>query len=247
MYSKSNTIATALLAVFCAACTSMLPWHDEPVATEVNVAFTIENNLLFLTTPRIENRGGRFFFASAAAHSVLDPQFAAALGPRRAYAFEFGQKEAIRFNPVLLSLGGAGDAIVGADVWGNRAISIDYSNGLLTYQKEGIHPEGMELFRYTGDPAITISVDGRSVPAIVDTASPDTVVLPRAKPGRGTANVSVAGNDFGTVDVGYANIATARIGNRLLSRFLVTIDYGQHVIGLWPDPRIQGARTSRPQ
>jgi len=238
MYSKSHAIATALLALFCAACGSVLPWHDEPVGTEVNVAFTIENNLLFLTTSRIENHTGRFFFASAAAHSVLDPTFAASLGPRRSYTFEIGQKEAIRFTPVLLSLGNAGDALVGADMFGNRAISIDYASGLLTYQKEGIHPEGMALFRYTGDPSITIDVDGRSVPAIVDTASPDTVILPRAQPGRGTARVRVAGNDFGAVDVGYANIAKAHIGNRLLSRFLVTIDYGQHVIGLWRDPRV---------
>jgi len=237
MYSKSTVIATALVALFCAACAGMLPWHDEPVATEVNAAFTIENNLLFLSTLRIENRTGRFFFASAAAHSVIDSGFAAAIGPRRAYELDLGQKEAIRFTPVVLGLGGTGDAILGADVFGNRAISIDYRAGLLTYQKEGIHPEGMALFRYSGDPAITIAVDGRNVPAIVDTASPDTVVLPRANPGRGTARVNVAGSDFGSVDVGYANIPRARIGNRLLSRFLVTIDYGQHVIGLWRDPR----------
>jgi len=238
MYSKSKGIATALVALFLASCASMLPWHNEPVATEVNVAFTIENNLLFLTTPRIENRPGRFFLGSAAAHSVLDQKFASAIGPRRAYAFDFGQKEAIRFTPVVLNLGGTGDAIVGADVWGNRAVSIDYRKGLLTYQKEGIHPEGMALFHYAADPSITISVDGTDVPAIVDTASPDTVVLPRPKPGRGTAHINVAGADFGSIDVGYANISTAHIGNRLLSRFLVTIDYGQHVIGLWRDPRI---------
>jgi len=238
MYSKSNAIATALLALFCASCGHVVPWRNEPVATEVNVAFTIENNLLFLTTPRIENHTGRFFFGSASARSVLDPKFAATVGPRNAYAFDIGQKEAIRFTPLLLSLGNAGDALVGADVFGNRAVSINYASGLLTWQKEGIHPDGMELFRYKGDPSITIDVDGRSVPAIVDTASPDTLVLPRPKPGRGTARVRVAGNDFGAIDVGYANVATAHIGNRLLSRFLVTIDYGQHVIGLWRDPRI---------
>jgi hypothetical protein len=238
MYSKSKAIATGLMTLFCISCAGMLPWRNEPVATEVNVAFTIENNLLFLTTPRIENRTGRFFLGSASAHTVLDPQFVAAAGRRGWYAFDMGQKEAIRFAPVTLSLGGTGDAIVGADVWGNRAISIDYESGLLTYQKEGIHPEGMALFRYDGAPSITIDVGGVNVPAIVDTALPDTLVLPRAKPGRGSAQVRVAGTDFGTIDVGFANIPKARIGNRLLSRFLVTIDYGQHVIGLWRDPRV---------
>ena len=54
----------------------------------------------------------------------------------------------------------------------------------------------------------------------------------------GNVHVGIAGTDFGAIDAGYANIPAARIGNRLLSRFLVTIDYGQHVIGLWRDPRI---------
>ena len=58
------------------------------------------------------------------------------------------------------------------------------------------------------------------------------------EPGRGTARINVAGADFGSIDVGYANISMAHIGNRLLSRFLVSIDYRQHVIGLWRDPRI---------
>ena len=72
--------------------------------------------------------------------------------PARAYAFDLGQKEAIRVTPVVLNLGGAGDAIIGADVFGNRAISIDYASGLLIYQKEGIHPEAMTLYRFSGEP-----------------------------------------------------------------------------------------------
>ncbi|HEY4642257.1 MAG TPA: hypothetical protein VII75_13005, partial [Thermoanaerobaculia bacterium] len=145
MYSKTKGIATALAAMFAIGCAGILPWHDEPVGTEVNVAFTIQNNLLFLTTPRIENVHGRFFFGSASARSVLDPKFVALIGPRRAYALDVGQKEAIRITPVVLDLGKSGDAIIGADVWGNRAVTIDYRAGLLTYQKEGIHPEGMTL------------------------------------------------------------------------------------------------------
>lgn len=238
MYSKSKAIATGLIALLCAACGSVLPWQDEPVGDEVNVAFTIRNNLLFLITPRIENRPGRFFFGSADARSVLDEKFARVLGPRRVYEFDVGQKEALRLTPVVLNLGDTGDAIIGADAFGNHAVSIDYRAGLLTWQREGIHPDGMQLFRYTGDPSITIEVDGKTIPAIVDTALPDTLVLPRPKPGRGTARVAIAGTDFGAIDAGYANIPTARVGNRLLSKFLVTIDYGRHVIGLWRDPRI---------
>jgi hypothetical protein len=52
--------------------------------------------------------------------------------------------------------------------------------------------------------------------------------------------VMIGDTDFGTIDVGYANVSQARVGNRLLSRFLVTIDYGKRVVGLWRDPRIPG-------
>ena len=239
MYSKSKAIATGLMVVLLAGCGSALPWHDEPVGTEVNVAFTIENNLLFLTTPRIENHSGRFFFGSAAARSALDPNFAATLGPRRLYAFDLGQKETLRIEPVIVSLGGAGDALIGADMWSGGAVSIDYRSGLITYDKAGMHPDGMELFRYDADPSIVIGIDGAPVAAIVDTTVPDTVVLPRAKPGRGSAHITIGKTDFGTVDVGYANIPKARIGNRLLSKFLVTIDYRKRIVGLWRDPRIR--------
>ena len=44
--------------------------------------------------------------------------------------------------------------------------------------------------------------------------------------------------DFGTIDIAYENVRHARVGNRVLSRFLVTIDYGRKVVGLWRDPRI---------
>jgi hypothetical protein len=50
--------------------------------------------------------------------------------------------------------------------------------------------------------------------------------------------VSIAGTDFGPTDVRYANVAHPRVGNRLLSRFLVSIDYGKRIVGLWRDPRI---------
>jgi len=239
MYSKSKAIATGLSALLSFSCASKLPWHDAPKSTEVNIAFTIENNLLFLTTPRIENRTGRFLFSTASARSVIDPGFAAPIGPRSAYALEIGQKEAIRFQPAIVDLGGTGDALLGADVWSSGTVSIDYRSGIVTYDKDPIHPEGMTLFSYDAAPSIMIDVDGAAVPAIVDTGIPDTLVLPRPTPGRGSAHVAVAGTDFGTVDVGYANIPQARIGNRLLSRFLVTIDYRQRIVGLWRDPRIR--------
>ncbi len=97
----------------------------------------------------------------------------------------------------------------------------------------------MTIFRFTAEPRVVVAVDGKQLNAIVDTASPDTLILPRgtAAAGRSHARVQIAGTDFGTLDIRLADVAEPRLGNRILSKFLVTIDYGKHEVGLWRDPR----------
>ncbi|HET8772523.1 MAG TPA: hypothetical protein VFP80_01980 [Thermoanaerobaculia bacterium] len=203
---------------------------------ELNLAFTLEQNLVQLQSVRIDNREGRFLLGTAAARTVVDPRFP--LHPSRAHALQIGQRETVRIDPAPHDLRGVADAIVGIEAWRNRAISIDYRTGLVTYQKQGIHSGYMEIFRYPAEPMIEVHVNGRAVAAIVDTTSPDTLVLPGSAHGRGTANVRIGRTDFGAIDVQYADVARARVGNRLLSHYLVTIDYGRRVVGLWRDPRI---------
>jgi hypothetical protein len=234
--SARNVIQIASLLL----CACSFPWQRQPIGNEFNLAFTVEKNLLRLPSARINGHSGRFFFASAHAQSVMDPIFAAAV-PSRRYRLELSERESLPIRPVVLDLRGLGDMLVGADAWNAHAVTIDYSAGLLTYQKEGIHPEEMSLFQFRAEPAILVDVDGQRITAIVDTALPDTLLLPRAggTGDRRTAHVTIAGTDFGAVDVGLADIARARIGNRLLSKFLVTIDYGKQQVGLWRDPRIR--------
>jgi len=238
MVSKSMLRARTLVCVLLlSSCASMLPWHDAPPADEVNLAFTIKNNLLFLPSATINGHSGRYFFGSATARSVVDPDFAARLGTPPS-SVQLGDRATLPFNPVPLNLGTAGDAILGADLWDAHAVTLDYRAGLLTYQKSGIHPAFMSIFTYQVEPMINVVVDGRTISAVVDTALPDTLVLPRANEGRGNVHVVIAHTDFGTVDVKYANVSQPRVGNRLLSKFLVSIDYGRREVGLWRDPRI---------
>ncbi len=231
----------ATLLAVCAmalSCSSLLPWHDEPVGQELNFAFNLQNNLLFLPSANVDGHPGRYFFGSADARTVLDGSFAIQQRIHGPVTLILGQRHRIHVTPVILDLGGAGDALLGADVAGTNAVTIDYRAGLITLQKEGIHPEQMTLSRFDGPPAIDITVDGTTVRAIVDTALPDTVVLPAASRSRRNARVVVAGTDFGELDVRYGGTHEARVGNRVLSRFLITIDYGRHEVGLWRDPRI---------
>ena len=210
------------------ACASRMPWRNDMPTPEVNLAFTLKRNLVELRTVRLNNREGRFLLGTAAPRTVVDPAFGGT-GPQ---VLQLTDKEAMHLSPSALDLGGVADAIIGIEPWRNHAISIDYHSGLVTYLKQGIQPGSMKIYRFDDAPMIYVNVDGR------DVASPDTLVLPRTEHGRGTAHVMVGETDFGTIDVGYANIARARVGNRLLSKFLVTVDYGKRVVGLWRDPRI---------
>ena len=237
MLSESVRRARLLIAlVVFAACGSMVPWHDAPPPDEVNLSFTLHNNLLFLPSAKINGHTGRFFFGSATARTVLDSR---AIPRTSTYALTLGERATLPFSPLFMDLHGAGDALLGADVFAQRAVTIDYRSGLLTYQKAGIHPAYMTLFRFNAEPAVDVTVDGKRMSAIVDTSSPDTLTLPATKEGRGRSHVLVGTNDLGTVDVHYAAVAQPRLGNRLLSKFLVGIDYRNRVVGLWRDPRIQ--------
>jgi hypothetical protein len=241
MYLKSPGHATFGLALlFAAACSTAMPWHNEPIGLEVNLAFVIRNNLLYLPGATIDGHSGSFLLGSAEPQSVLDSHFVQKVGPMPFHSLQLSERDSLRFTPVVLDLRGVGDGIVGADVWGSHAVTIDYRAGLLTFQREGIHPELMNVYSYRDAPSINVEVDGRLVPAIVDTSSPDTLVLPReaAAAERRSAHIQIAGTDLGSVDIRLADVARPRIGNRLLSKFLVTIDYGRRQVGLFRDPRI---------
>jgi hypothetical protein len=240
MYSKSPLTATAVTGLcavlLLASCSSWLPWRNEPIGEEVNIVFSLEKNLVVLPSATLDGRPGRFVFGSAEPRTLIDPKFL----PAGSHALQLNDKEALPVAGVSVELRGVADAIVGGDVWGAHAVTLDYHSGVLTYQREGIHPELMTLFAFGNEPMVNVLIDGRNVAAVVDTASPDTLILPRGteKPGRRQARVQLADTDFGAIDVRLADVTTPRIGNRILSKFLMTIDYGKHRVGLWRDPRI---------
>jgi len=238
MYSKFFSHATCAAALLFAACVT-LPWSGEKIGKEINVAFVMRNNLPYLSSVTVDGRAARVLIGSSAPRSILDNAFARSLDTN-AYTLQLNERQSRRISPVFADLHGIAEAVLGAEVWGAHAVTLDYHAGLLTDQRDGIHPDFMHVFQYDGAPAINVVVDGRTIAAIVDTTSPDTLVMPRngGAAARRTANVQIAGSDFGSIDIGTGDVSVARIGNRLLSRFLVTIDYGRHEVGLWRDPRV---------
>src|SRR4051812_2519494 len=80
MLSKSPPLAiTTLCLVLFTSCASRLPWAREEPANEVNLAFTIENNLIFLSTVTVNHQPARILFGSAEPKTVIDPAFAGRL------------------------------------------------------------------------------------------------------------------------------------------------------------------------
>lgn len=221
-------------AVLCTACRTPLPWSVEPIGQETNLALVMRNNLLYIPSVTVDGRAGTFILGTAQPTSVLDPRFAKG----STHTLQLNGKKSVTFNAVNADLHNLADAIIGANVWKEPAVTIDYRAGLLTTQREGIHPEMMTVFRYAAAPTVTVHVDGRAINAIVDTTSPDTLVLPGTATGRRNAHVQLAGTDFGTIDVREGGVSQARVGNRLLSKFLISIDYARREVGLWRDPRI---------
>ena len=227
MYSKIFCFAT-FVAVLC-ACSARPPWHNEPIGQEINLVFDVRNNLLYVPTVTLDERAGRYLIGTAQPASVIDTHFAKA-GP---HLLRMNRRATVTLTAVAADLHGVGDAIIGADAWVGSALTIDYRAGLVTLQREGIHPDLMTVFAFTDQPMITVSVDGKLIPVVVDSTSPDTLVLP-GNGSRRQVHVQMAGVDFRRVDVGSGNVQVARIGNRLLSNFLVTIDYRRRVVGLFP-------------
>src|SRR5216684_1279685 len=78
MYSKSLLIAIATL-LLCTMCAT--PWAHEPIGQEVNLAFIVRNNLIFLPSATVDGKTGRFLLAVANARTALDSGYAATLPP----------------------------------------------------------------------------------------------------------------------------------------------------------------------
>jgi hypothetical protein len=231
-------VTAALLLL--AGCVTRLPWSDEkPGGT--NAAFHTENNLIVMESVTIEHHPGKFLFSTSLPHTAISLPFATALGTAGpgGYLVQFGRKATTHTALATVDLRGAADAVLGVDIWLGPVVSIDYRKGLISFDRDISLRDDMVVSRYDGPPSVSIRVGRQPVQAVVDTASPDTLTLPLSygAPGRGSVSVLMGGIDFGAVDVRFADVADARVGNRLLSKFLVLIDQSRHQVALWRDPR----------
>src|SRR5258706_4425356 len=167
MYSKTPLTATAvtglLAMLLLASCRSLLPWQNEPIGQEGNLIFNLQNNLVILPSATLDGRQGRFLFGSAAPRTLIDPKFSRTA----AHTLQLNEKESLRVASVDVDLHGLADAILGSDVWGSHAVTMDYRNGVLTYQKEKLHPVLISIYSFANEPMVNVTIDGRSVAVVI--------------------------------------------------------------------------------
>jgi hypothetical protein len=149
-----------------------------------------------------------------------------------------------RVNPLQTDeVIGIADGILGADAFAAGSLTIDYSRSLVAVSRRPMRAADVTTYHFRGAPSVPIRVDGQEYLALVDSASPDGVTLPGEEEARRDGMVKVGGASFQEV-VRYAPIDQARIGNRVLARFLVSIDYRRATVALWPDPRFEPTATA---
>jgi hypothetical protein len=231
MLSKRARAASAALVVLISC---SVPWTHE-TADEMNLVFAWSNNQIVLDA-EVDGRMGRFLVGSAQPRSVLDPDFGG--GQDRPARLVLGGRLALPIRPVVENLEGIAAGIIGADAWQNFTLVIDYTRQVVILSRQPVSSMNGPLYRFDGPPTLPILWNGTEQLAILDTALPDTLLVPRQGPeDRGRARIQIAGYDLGLVDFGFADIEQMRVGNRLLSKFLLKIDYRNQAIALWRDPR----------
>lgn len=223
-------LAAALLPLGLVSCSF-------PRATMTHLTWTFERNLIVLDA-RVGGAQGEFLVGSAQPETILDDDLAVAPGVRGTVPVTIGRYAATA-RPIRANLEGLADGILGADVWGGRSLTIDYRRRVLILDL-ALEPIDAEIrHRFRGAPSVSVVVDGREELAIIDTASPDTILLPSARfgpEGRAEVELVVAGVRFHSVDAAIAPVSEIRLGNRILAEFLVTIDYARHETSLWHNP-----------
>jgi len=213
---------------------------------ERNFSFSTDRNLIVLRQAAVDGRPARVFLGTATPISLADPGLLKNLGPAGKNPIEvtFGDRYHTTVRPERADLAGLGDLLLGSDAFPGSTLVLDFKRGLISILRSDetqSNTSDLHFSPFRDMPAVEIEVNGQSLPALVDTANADTVTLPlllnNGRAGRRKVDLTVAGTDLGSVDAAFANVRSARIGNRILQYFLIRIDYQHKRIALWNTSR----------
>lgn len=228
MKSLTNLRSAAILAILCASCST---------AGELNLAFRTDRNQLVLHQLRIAGHHGRFVAGTATDKTLVDVAFAERHGLVPGDSPVLMQPGALdHVSPGLADFSGEIDAIVGRDLLGPVAV-IDFRNQLITRFSHIPETSGRRPFHWSENPSYPLTIDGARHVGVVDTAVPDSLLVPRRllegrECTRCRVNLEIGGLRLDGIEVRSADVDVIRIGNRILQHFLVTIDYRNRTTSL---------------
>lgn len=225
-----------MVALAATGCGMVRSYQTDSTPRETNAAFVLDRNQPVLTSATMNGRAGRLILATANPRTIVGRWFATRTGAR----LEAGGGYRRTIQPLATEVGAPGDALIGFDAFARQRISIDYNKGLLSISPSRSRlPPDLRVHRFKDLPRVPVRVGGELFLAVVDSAFPDTLIVPSSvgAAGRRNAEVAVDGVGIGVIDVAHGPVSEARLGNRVLARFLVTVDYGRKWVALWPDPR----------
>lgn len=228
LFVRKTPIAAmlAMTAALWCGCANW-PWLRE--TEELNLVVRFDRNV-----PTVEGvvagRAMRFVVGLGQTASVIDPASIESADP---LVVTLGGRRSLRLQPAALPLQGMADGILGSDAWREKIVTLDYEKRLLSIRTKATDMQDSVRFTYNDIPTISVTIDGRTVPAIVDTAIPDTLLIPASGPVRRERHQIAIGPDRFLEDVRLGGVTEARVGSRILSRYLVTADDRHRTVSLW--------------
>ena len=212
-----------------------------------HVAFKLRDNLLVIPAT-VGGNPGEFILGTAQSHTTLDPRFPAASSRSGKVPVLLGSRLRLETSVERTSMSAVADGILGSSAFANLTLGIDYRRGLITLSRERVPAEGAAKSRFEGTPTLPISVDGTPFRGVIDTTNPDTILLPEAvfgPAGRRPVSLRIGNLDLGTTDARVGPVSDIRIGNRILEKFFVSIDYDRGEISLWPSEPISASALAK--
>lgn len=224
MLAKRLAAATAAL-VLLGACSISRRWEGS-APNEMNIAFQLERGVP-IVRGTIDNRPARLIISTGRERSAVDRTFSTATDVR----LGLGGRMSATIKPDAIDLQGLADGLIGADFLRSETVTLDYGRKLMILSSERLRAGS----KFRGStPSVSLAIDTRPTLTIIDSAFPDSLILPASSRQRKNVNVEFARIDLGEVEAAQRPITVAVAGSGLLSRFITTIDYQSKKILLEP-------------
>jgi hypothetical protein len=224
MLAKSLIAATAAFALL-SACSISRRWEGS-TPNELNIAFQLDRGVP-IVRGTIDNRPARLIISTGRERSAVDRGFSSESRVR----LGLGGRMSASIATDIVDLQGLADGVIGADFLRSETVTLDYERRLMILSSERLRGGS----RFRGPlPNVMLRVDSKPIATVVDSAFPESLIVPASSRRRRTVHVAFGEISLGSIEAAQRPITVAVAGSGLLSRFTTTIDYPSKKILIEP-------------